>query len=240
MLSYDLFPIVNYVEKNILGNSLEYAMGSRPDQNAREIYDVCRMMFEIGTINPTTLYLREVFPVAIFLLRQTIEVYGKRTLGFNSITNDQGDRDRGVPTQIAWNFIKLEASKSDSRITLPTHIDIIKKVEEWTNYYVHTGDIPEIYLIENAIHFMMPLIYPLNLTESNYENSIVFLGTTKIKNYNSLKADFEKYINQPKRKNSFKRVWKWILATFRRKKEASKRIVNWQPERSVDATIVSL
>lgn len=240
MLSYDLFPIVQYVETQILNNTLNYSMGSRPDQNAREIFDVCRMMFEIGTINPANLYLREVFPVAIFLLRQTIEVYGKRVLGINSITNEQGHRDRGVSTQVAWNFIKIETSKPNSRITLPTNIDIIRKVEEWTNYYVHTGDIPEIFLIENAIHLVTPLIYPLNSTERNYRNSVVFLGTSKIRDYNSLKADFEKFVNQTKRENIFQRIWSKLLVILGRKKKTSKRIVNWRPETSVDATIVSL
>lgn len=240
MLAFDLFPIINFVETKILNNTLDISIGSRPDQNAREVFDVCRLIFEVGTINPINLYLREVFPVSIFLLRQTIEVYGKRLLGFYSITNEQGHRDRGVSTQVAWDFIKAEVSKIDSRIDLPTNIDVIRKVEEWTNFYVHTGDIPEIYLIENAIHLVKPLIYPSNSTEINYRKSIVFSGTSKIKNYNSVKADFEKFVNQRKKEKLFKRIWNWLLITLRWKKKPSKRIVNWQPETSVDATIVSL
>ncbi len=174
MLAYDLFSIIRYTEEEILKNKLNYSMGSRPNQNAREIFDVSRIIFEIGAVNPANLYLREVFPVSIFLLRQTIEVYGKRLLGFHSITNEQGQRATGVSTQVAWDFIKKETLETNSRITLPTDIDIIRKVEEWTNYYVHTGDIPEIHLIENAIHLVTPLIYPLNSTVKNYRNSIVF------------------------------------------------------------------
>ena len=240
MLAYDLFNTVAYIEVNILKNVLNYSMGSRPDQNAREIFDVSRMIFEIGAVNPANLYLREVFPVSIFLLRQTIEVYGKRLLGVHSVTNEQGQRATGVSTQVAWDFIKAETLKPNCRITLPTNIDIIRKVEEWTNYYVHTGDIPEIYLIENAIHLVTPIIYPLNSTEKNYKNSIVFLGTTKIKDYNAVKADFEAFVNQSRHQNIFKRFWNWLLIALGQKKKPGRRIVNWRPETSVDATIINL
>lgn len=240
MLAFDLFNIVEYVEVNILKNSLNCRMGSRAQQNAREIFDVSKKILEIGTFEPTTTYLREVFPVSIFLLRQTIEVYGKRLLGFISITTEKGQRIKGVSTQVAWEFIKQETLKPNCRITLPTNIDIIRKVEEWTNYYVHTGDIPEIYLIENAIHFIEPLIYPLNSTEKNYCNKTVLLGTTKIKDYNMIKADFEKFINQKKQQKMLNRLWDWLLIVIGNKKKAEKRIVNWLPENLVDATILNL
>ncbi len=240
MLAYDLFNTVAYIETKILKNTLNFSMGSRPDQNAREIYDVSRMIFEIGSLNPANLYLREVLPVSIFLLRQTIEVYGKRLLGFHSITNEQGQRVKGVSTQVVWDFLKVESLKPNCRITLPTNIDIIRKVEEWTNYYVHTGDIPETYLIENAIHLVKPIIYPLNSTEKNYKNSIVYLGTAKIKDYNVVKADFELFVNQTRQQNIFKRFWNWLMIAIGQKKKTRRRIVNWRPESSVDATIINL
>lgn len=240
MLAHDLFDLVAYIEINVLKNTLNYSMVSRADQNAREIFDVSSMMLEIGTTNPANLYLREVFPVSIFLLRQTIEVYGKRLLGFDSITNDEGQRVTGVSTQIAWDFIKEETLRPDSRIILPTNIDIIRKVQEWTNYYVHTGGIPKIHLIENAIHFVTPLIYPLNRSEKNYSNSIVYLGTGKIKEYNSVKNAFEEYVNQSRRHYPFKKIWNSFLTQIGLSKRPGKRIVNWLPEKSVDATIVNL
>jgi hypothetical protein len=239
-LAGDLFEVVKYVEVQILQNTFNFSMGSRPDQNAREIFDVSRMMLEIGTVIPSNLYLREVFPVSIFLLRQTIEVYGKRMLGYYSITNEQNQRARGVSTQVAWAFIKKETLKPNSRITLPTDIDTIIKVEEWTNYYVHTGDIPEIHLIENAIHMIFPIIFPQNSTERNYKNTIVCAGTSKIRDYHAVKADFETFVNQSRELNLFKKFWNWLLIILRIKKRPSKRVVQWKAESSVDATIINL
>lgn len=239
-LTYDLFQLVKYVEEKVLNNSLKFSMGSRPDQNAREIFDVSRLMLELAAVNPANLYLREVFPVSIFLLRQTIEVYGKRMLGFYSITDENNQRVRSVSTQVAWEFIKAETLKPNSRITLPLDIDIIIKVETWTNYYVHTGGIPEIFLIENAIHLVMPIIYPQNGTQKNYQNQILFAGTSTIRDYNALKADFETFVNRSPQTSGFRNIWNSILIAVGYKKAPIKKVVNWQEVRYVDATIINL
>lgn len=240
MLAYDLYDIVVYAEAKYRNVTLNYQMGSRPDQNAREIYDISYTLFYIGTINPANFYLREIIPVSVFLIRQTIEVYGKRLLGFISITDQQGNRVRSVSTQVAWDFIKEEMKKTTPRITLPTHIDIIKVIEEWTNFYVHTGNIPNIYLIENALHLTEPLIYPQNSTNRNYKNSIRFAGTSTIDNYESLKTDFVNFINTQQKSNWWKNLWNWILIQIGKKKKPSKRIVNWYNVDNVDATIRTL
>ncbi|MCZ2129801.1 MAG: hypothetical protein LC109_05975 [Bacteroidia bacterium] len=240
MLAYDLYSIVAYAESNYRNVTLNYQMGSRPDQSAREIYDISSTLFYIGSINPANFYLREIIPVSIFLIRQTIEVYGKRLLGYTSITDEQGNRVRSVSTQVAWDFIKNEMKKTTPRITLPTHIDIIKVTEEWTNYYVHTGNIPDIYLIENALHFIEPLIYPQNGTNRNYKNSIRFAGTSSIDSYESLKTDFVDFINVQPNMNWWKKLILWFKIKLGIKKVPSRKVVNWYHVDSVDATIRTL
>ena len=240
MLAYDLYNIVKYSEANYRNVTLNYQMGSRPDQSAREIYDISYTLFYIGSINPANFYLREIIPVSIFLIRQTIEVYGKRLLGLTSITDEQGNRVRSISTQIAWDFIKNEVQKTAPRITLPTHIDIIKVTEEWTNYYVHTGTIPNIYLIENALHFIKPLIYPQNTTNRNYKNSIRFAGTSFIDSYESLKTDFVNFVNVQPKMNWWKNLILWFKIKLGAKKAPSRKVVNWYHVDSVDATIRTL
>jgi hypothetical protein len=240
MLAYDLFPLVAHVETTILNNTLSYQMGSRPDQSAREVFDVCRIMFHIGTINPANLYVREIIPVSVFLMRQAIEIYGKRLVGFNSITDEQGNRARYVSTQVAWDFIKSETQNENCRIHLPVNIDIIRRVETWSNHYVHTGNIPDIYLIDNAIQFIWALIYPQNSTERNYKNSIHFSGTSSIDNYNSVKEDFEKFVNKKKTQKWYQQLLNWILIKLKRRKEPKINVVNWLNVDQVDATIKTL
>jgi hypothetical protein len=243
--TFDIHWLVEYAEQHFRSNSIGSLMYSRPDQNAREIFDVSSMMLEIGMVRTETLYLREIFPVSIFLLRQTIEVYGKRLLGYSSITNHQGQRIR-VPTQIAWSFIKAESLKPSNRIELPTDIEIILKVEQWTNNYVHTGNLPKIYLIENAVQMVSKLIYPLSKT-LNYLGVPRIYGTSKIRNYNSIKTDFEIFVNKSNKlnwlqciKNWLQRVKNWFLIKIRIRKNPPKKIVNWMPTDLVDVTIVNL
>jgi hypothetical protein len=239
MLAFDLFQLVKYGEKKYRNTDLNFDMGTRPDQNAREIFDVAHAVLHFGTIDPETAYLREVIPISIFLLRQTIEVFGKRALGFHSITDKDGNRSRNVSTQVAWDFIKFEVSKPNSRIKLQANVETIKKAEEWTNRYVHTGFIPEIFLIENAIHFVERLIYPMNEV-ADYRKMVRFYGTTQISEYNSVKSDFEKFINPTRRQSWLVRIWRQILVLLRLRKKPKKMIVNWMNVDRIDATILSL
>lgn len=238
MLGYDLFTMVAWTEAEYKKTPVTYDMGSRPDQHAREIFDASNILFTNTAYHPV--YVREIAPVTVFMLRQTIEVYGKKTLGISSITDANGNYTRSVPTQVAWDFIKMETKKRKSRITLPAHIDTIRKVEAWTNYYVHTGFLQEIYLIENAIHLIRPLVYPRNSTEKDFEGKIRFDGTAKIKQYNSVKTDFEAYVNQRRNINWFLRILITILQFLRLKKRQTRAIVNWMNVKTVDAVIVSL
>ena len=239
MLAFDMFGIIQYGEKKYRSVDLNFDMGTRPDQNAREIFDVSEGILHIGTIDPETAYLREVVPVSIFLLRQTIEVFGKRSLGFHSVTDSNGNRSRNVSTQVAWEFIKSETLKSNSRIKLQANVDTIKKVEEWTNSYVHTGFIPEIFLIENAIHFVKLLIYPMNKVR-DYKNTTRFCGTTQIKEYQSVKTDFEKFVNTSQKQSLLIQLWTRLLIFLKIRKKAKLRVVNWFNVDKVDATILSL
>ena len=170
------------------------------------------------------------------LIRQTIEVYGKYTLGFYRITDGNGNRTNISP-QVAWDFIKRETLSPTCRITLPVHIDIIQKVEEWTNFYIHTGNIPEFYLIDNALEFIMPLVYPLNNTR-DYRGQIVIYGTTLIQRYDTVKADFTTFINSRRSRNILIAFWLKVLKTFKVRRSSYVRVVEWfgHPE----ATVINL
>jgi hypothetical protein len=86
------------------------------------------------------------------------------------------------------------------------------------------------------------------LKHASFQNFIAYfdtlkvaaLGTTKIKDYNAVKADLEAYVNQTRQQNIFKRFWNWLLIAIGQKKKSGRRIVNWRPETSVDATIINL
>jgi len=241
VVAHDLFSIIKVGEENYRHSRLSFVMKARPDQDPREVFDVAEVMLHFGTIDPKNAYLREVFPVSIFLLRQTIELYGKRVFGFKSITDKYGNRTRSVSTQVAWEFVKREAKKKDSRIKLPVNVDTIVRIEEWTNRYVHTGDLQRLYLIENAIHFVGKLIYSMNEEIKDYEGKIKYYGTTQITGYNAIKDEFERYVNPAKpKRNKLVELWHRFFILIRMKKKPKEIIVNWVHVDKVHATILSL
>ena len=233
ILAYDLYNVVAYTEINIRHNPLNFRLGVRPAQEAREIFDVsCRIM----NLDLNAYYPRELIPISIFLIRQTLEVYAKQTLGYTRITDGNGNRVRVSP-HIAWDFIKKETSSPHNRITLPVNMTILMKVEEWTNYYVHSGNIPELFLTDNALEFITPLIYPLNQTP-DYRRVKVFNGTSHIRDYNSLKADFTKFVNTKRSENFLISIWYNLLNALRISDTSNARVVEWldHPE----ATVINL
>lgn len=240
MLTYDLYDIIAYVETKYLNNQMNYEMRSRPDQSPREVFDISRMLFHITALNTTNLYAREFIPVSTFLIRQMIEIYGRKLIGFYSITYEDGTRVKSVSTQVARNFIKEEMGKTNPRISLPVDIDMIRKIETWTNHYVHTGHIPPIYLIENVIHLVEPLIYPANTTVADYKGSVKFSGTSTITNYVSIKDDFTKYLNQEKERGYWATLWYKLMLLLKKRNPKKTIVVNWLPESQIESTILSL
>ncbi|SFN21959.1 hypothetical protein SAMN05428949_1986 [Chitinophaga sp. YR627] len=51
------------------------------------VFEIAEAMLQIGAVDTKEAYSREMMPVSVFLLRQAIEVYGKRTVGYFSIIN---------------------------------------------------------------------------------------------------------------------------------------------------------
>ena len=218
MFSFDVFEIVRYAEEKYNNKKLNYNMGGRPDLSVREIFENANILLHIKHFQASSIHYRDFFSYTVFAIRLMIEVAGKRILGFNAITDDNGDRAMGIKTQIAWDFIK-EDQLSNKRIQLPLEIDTILEIEKWTNNYIHTGFVQPIFLVENALFFLEKLVFPCNETK-NYRGQALLAGTTKIQNYNIVKTDFEKFVQS--------------------KGKGKKYIIHWKDEKQVDSTILSL
>lgn len=219
IFSFDVFEIVRYAEEKYNDKKLNYDMGGRGDLTVSEIFENANIFLHIKHFGASSIHYRDFFPYTIFAIRLMIEVAGKRILGFNSITNDKGSRAKEIGTQIAWEFIKKD-QLSNKRIQLPVEIDTVLKIEKWTNSYIHTGFIQPIYLVENALFFLEKLVFPCNQIK-NYRGQALFAGTTKIQNYNTVKTDFENFVQS-------------------KGKGTKKYIINWKHEKQVDSTIISL
>ena len=122
----------------------------------------------------------------------------------------------GIPikkfTQVAWEFIKKEVKNKSSRIELPFNIDMIMEINRWANSFVHSTYIYSSYIQFFAINCIKDLFKDTKIIElyNGKSKYCIEYGSIKIENYNSLKQDFEKYLNDKHKGGTIKIDWKDI------------------------------
>lgn len=179
IFSVDVFDLVRFVEEKHYNNQMGSRIQKRHDSSIYEIFETATIILNIKLFGVSSIQYRDFFSYTIYTIRLMIEVAGKAILGYNTITDEKGNRVGEISSQIAWHFIKND-QKLKKRIELPLEIDTILKIESWTNQFIHTGNIQPIFLIENALTIIEKLSIPRN---------------TKIFYYKELKKDFEKFVN---------------------------------------------
>lgn len=204
IFSFDVYKLVAYAEFKYNNNELNYRMGSAIGSSSRDIFENSSIILHIKHFGTDSIHFRDFFSYTVFAIRLMIEVAGKRIIGFSSITDDKGERIRKIRTQIAWDFIKYD-QLNNKRIELPIDIDTIQEIEKWTNRFIHTGYVQPIFLVENALVFLDKL--------RDYKS-------TKISEYNHLKSEFEKFVQE-------------------KVNEGQVIIVNWQNEKHIESKIIS-
>lgn len=93
-----------------------------------------------------------IVPVAIFQLRQAIEI---RLLEILKI--DRIQKEDGTPEKITANSF-LELSGLENNIVFPVEISNLKKIYTWTNVFVHLGVCGEYWLLEFAQNYLLDFI----------------------------------------------------------------------------------
>lgn len=182
----DLYPLVAYAEKKY-NDQLPKQQSKRYTQQPHEIFAASKISFNSEAYQIES--IRGTSPVSIFLLRQTIETLGYKSLGVASILDGNG-KDARIRNTTPWDFIK----SNPSHFQLAIDIHVILRIEEWTNYYVHSGNIPPVWLTETAINMLEPLfIHPPVLDYRGVTKSPTESGI-RITNYDTVKLDFEAHI----------------------------------------------
>ncbi|WP_431213388.1 hypothetical protein ACQ86N_00095 [Puia sp. P3] len=173
--------------------------GRRKDLSTMDLWSAVRTMFWIEERNGVEeLSLRDVKPLVIFQIRQLIEIYGKNCLGFYEIRNSNGSVNKRV-TQEAWKFITDEVKRADSRILLPFNVDMINHVNDWANNFVHTTSLYSSYIQFYALEVISLLFKTPDVAIRTYDGKLKYKGGIagiEIRNYNSLKRDFERSLSE--------------------------------------------
>ena len=200
---WEFFPY-NEVEKICLRS------GRRKNLIPYEIYSSIKELFFIEEYDKIDdLYLRDLKPVVMFQIRQLLEIYGKNLIGYNLILDGNGIPIKKF-TQVAWEFIKTEVKKKNSRIELPFNIDMIMEINSWANSFVHSTYIYSSYIQFFAINCIRDLFKQDKdgVFYNNEWHSNANYGAVKINNYESLRKDFEEYLNNKHSNTNFQIIWK--------------------------------
>lgn len=189
--------IANY-EVNVKKSTQKISLnsGRRKNLSPTDIFSALRTVFFIEEIEKIEdLYLRDLKPIAMFQIRQLIEIFGRNIIGYYAITKN--DLPVKKFTQIAWDFIQEENNKNNSRITFPFNVDTIIAINAWSNDFVHTTFLHNSYIQYFALKAINVLFYSKSSGIKIYTNATTQkfdISDIKIEQYNSLKIDFENYL----------------------------------------------
>ena len=107
-----------------------------------------------------------VVPVAIFQLRQVIELRLLEILGISMI-----EKEDGIPEKITANsFLKLP--DIEKNIIFPAEIGNLKKIYTWSNLYVHLGVSGEYWLLEFAQNYLLDFILCNSVILKSYYDTL--------------------------------------------------------------------
>jgi hypothetical protein len=112
-------------------------------------------------------------PTSIFLIRQAIEIRLKNALGINMIRQLNGRIIKIPFSRLLENLFK----KNKEAIHLPVPLPTIKRIYDWSNFYIHSGWMPYIWEVECAHH----LLNPMFVGKRHRDGSWSLFGTVRIK-----------------------------------------------------------
>lgn len=143
-----LLEIGTYLFEGFYPDSVFY---KRSTAYSVEIIDAARALFH-GTTLERRLGGFVIQPTAVFLIRQSIEIRIKNALGIASIRYNN-EHELKVPYLILLKLIE----KKKNFISFPITGNLIRKIYEWSNQYIHSGEVPPPWMVEWALHLLEPL-----------------------------------------------------------------------------------
>jgi hypothetical protein len=165
------------------------------------------------------------FNASVFLIRQSIELKIKNALGINYIADNKGAMLR-IPGDKFMDFFF-----NNSKIELPDiKKSIVRKIHNWTQYFVHGGYILNLWQIDIAHSLLRPLF---DIGEKNGALSL-YGGVRISKKYfdTNYKTDLENFVQNiffgKKKKNVLSIIKKYLFC--KNSKNSSFKIIYMAPE----------
>jgi hypothetical protein len=132
-----------------------------------DIYDSVELSSQLlhGNIQHEYFSMSKIIPGAIPFIRQTIELVLKNSLNIHRIKSKNGFSDFKISGYLFLDFFK----EYNSQIKFPAKLSLLRKVYEWSNIFIHTGEINYYWTIWEAqliIHSFFP--FKEKFDESHY------------------------------------------------------------------------
>lgn len=183
--------------------------GSRGTSTPMDIkFAANQLMFLEFTGSLDQVDFRNVKPITLFVVRQCLEVYGKRMIGFEDIV-DYGGHSIHQFTQVAWTFLQEMERQGKNVVKLPFKASTVQKLNSWTNHFVHHPYVENCFVQSYALEFLFAFGKPITFKSSSSGRTVwnVNHGDFVIPDYGYLKQEFTDYIRKTRPNLKFKIKW---------------------------------
>ena len=171
------------------------------------IRDCMDNLFMLGHYQYSSNIINDMSFYSIFSIRQFIESWGKRIIGYEMIY-DQNDQPIKKFAQIGWDFISEQVKKGN--IKLPFNLDQLMHIYRWSNIFTHMTSLYAAYMQFYAITMVDKMFATSDGTHKKiYDNSLQTKACADvlIYNYNQVKQDLEDSLKEKNFGNPVKIVW---------------------------------
>lgn len=132
---------------------------------------------------------RTAMPLAVFGLRQAIEVRLRRAIGIFKIV-DEKMNDAKLRHDFIFDFFNANLDLVEMKVA---SIQNLAKIYKWTNYNIHNGGIPRIWEVEYAFEYASKLF---ESDKMEHGKTWSIHSSIKINDYAELKCRFEALVNK--------------------------------------------
>lgn len=205
---FDYLELINAVEKSygleygrIIGSRNRYVDSYTSYKISSQLFWSSKKLQRSNTLNG----------FSIFALRQAIELAGREILGLDVIQNMDNTTFK-YGSRIPWDFlVRVNGCDYISFSFNPSHIRLIF---QWSNQFVHTGKDAFCYSLGLALNVVKDIYKKKEII--NWFGQKGFKYVTEITKYDTLKQDFEVYLQNRFLEHPKKAIWKPLpsLATI--------------------------
>ena len=183
---------------------------SRRSMNVMDLkWGAKQLMFLEQTQALARVDFRNIKPIVMFAVRQTVEVLGKNLVGFEEIDDKDGHPIHQF-TQVAWTFLHEMEKQGKILVQLPMKAATVEALNSWTNSYVHKPFIYASYVQFYALDLLYELSQPSQTAivcfDGKSRQSVDF-GCFNIPSFSQLKQEFEAYLHQVRPNLTFTIKW---------------------------------